>query len=169
MAASWWCHAHFQGAKLKLRYRAFCWCIVCFSTSNGFFRILKGAGFRKWLPHLVLKIRYKFIFYLQTKGGRRLSYEDDFWYLWNFSRKVFLFNQKLQLNLLSPTKSIQCKSSKTIKKNSWNQCCDIFKTMETMLKTTIWRRKQRKKKDSKNRVFVCYGYISCQILQGRYT
>ena len=41
---SWWCHAHFQGVKLKLRSRAFCWCIVCFCTSNGSFRILKKAG-----------------------------------------------------------------------------------------------------------------------------
>ena len=68
VAASWKCHAHFQGAKLKLKLRAFCWCIVCFCTingsfcwcmihlftSNGFFRILKLVGFSKWLPHPVL-------------------------------------------------------------------------------------------------------------------
>ena len=40
---SWWCHAHFQGFKLKLKSRAFCWCIVCLCTSNGFFRKLKKA------------------------------------------------------------------------------------------------------------------------------
>ena len=41
---SWWCHIHFQGAKIKLRSRAFFWCIVCFCTSNGSLRILKKAG-----------------------------------------------------------------------------------------------------------------------------
>ena len=46
MAPSWWCHAHFQGAKLKPRSRAFCWCIVCFCTINGFLRKLeKARGF----------------------------------------------------------------------------------------------------------------------------
>ena len=46
VAPSWWCHAHFQGAKLKLTSRAFCWCIVCFCTINGFFRKLeKARGF----------------------------------------------------------------------------------------------------------------------------
>ena len=51
MAPSWYRRAHFQGAKLKLRSRAVCWCIVCFCTSNGSFRILKKAGgifFSKW-------------------------------------------------------------------------------------------------------------------------
>ena len=33
-------YSHFQGVKLKLRSRAFCWGIVCFCTSNGSFRIL---------------------------------------------------------------------------------------------------------------------------------
>ena len=43
---SWWCHAHFQGAKLKLASRAFCWCIVCFCSINGSFRKLeKARGF----------------------------------------------------------------------------------------------------------------------------
>ena len=36
-------YSHFQGLKLKLRSRAFCWCIVCFCTSNGSFIILKKA------------------------------------------------------------------------------------------------------------------------------
>ena len=44
VAPSWYRRAHFQGAKLKLRSRAVCWCIVCFCTSNGSFRILKKAG-----------------------------------------------------------------------------------------------------------------------------
>ena len=38
---------------------AFCWCIVCFCTSNGFFRILKTAGFRKWLSHHVYEFENK--------------------------------------------------------------------------------------------------------------
>ena len=33
-------YSHFQGVKLKLRSRAFCWGIVCFCISNGSFRIL---------------------------------------------------------------------------------------------------------------------------------
>ena len=51
VAASWSCHAHFQGAKLKPRSRAFCWCIVCFCISNGSFRKLektKGVFFFKF-------------------------------------------------------------------------------------------------------------------------
>ena len=36
-------YSHFQGVKLKLRSRAFCWGIVCFCTSNGSFTILKKA------------------------------------------------------------------------------------------------------------------------------
>ena len=40
VAASWSCHAHFQDAKLKLKSRAFRWCIVCFCTSNDSFWIL---------------------------------------------------------------------------------------------------------------------------------
>ena len=27
-------YSHFQGVKLKLKSRAFCWCIVCFSTGS---------------------------------------------------------------------------------------------------------------------------------------
>ena len=62
-----------------------------------------------------------------TKGGRRLSYEDDFWYKWNFrflaagqSPRQLLFPYLFrELFPLPPQKSIQCKSSKT-KKNSWN-------------------------------------------------
>ena len=46
-------YSHFQGVKLKLRSRVFCWCKVCFCTSNGSFRILKTAGLRKWLSHTV--------------------------------------------------------------------------------------------------------------------
>ena len=48
-------YSHFQGVKLKLRSRAFCWCKICFCTSNGYFRILKTAGFRKWLSHRVCR------------------------------------------------------------------------------------------------------------------
>ena len=40
---SWYRRALFQGAKLKLRSRAVCWCIVCFCTSNGSFRKLEKA------------------------------------------------------------------------------------------------------------------------------
>ena len=68
-----------------------------------------------------------------TKGGRRLSYEDDFWYKWKIRRfpLTFLFRELFPLPVelfplpvdLFPLpvtqKSIQCKSSKT-KKNSWN-------------------------------------------------
>ena len=43
VAPSWWCHSHFWGVKLKLRSRAFRWCIVCFCNSNGYLRILKRA------------------------------------------------------------------------------------------------------------------------------
>ena len=42
-----------------LNTRAFCWCIVCFSTSNGSFRILIKAWefFSKWYNfHNILKI-----------------------------------------------------------------------------------------------------------------
>ena len=37
---------HFQGVKLKLRSRAFCWWIVCYSTSIEFFQILNSNIFR---------------------------------------------------------------------------------------------------------------------------
>ena len=50
---SWYCHAHFQGAKLKLRSRAFCWGIVCYSTSSGSFQILTSNIFRIRLLHPV--------------------------------------------------------------------------------------------------------------------
>ena len=46
-------YSHFQGVKLKLRSRAFCWCIVCYSTSIGFFQILNSKIFRNWLLHPV--------------------------------------------------------------------------------------------------------------------
>ena len=51
------CYSHFQGVKLKLRSRAFCWCKLCFCTSNGYFRILKLVGFPKWLAHPVQKVK----------------------------------------------------------------------------------------------------------------
>ena len=47
-------YSHFQGVKLKLRSRAFCWCIVCYSTSIEFFQILNSNIFRNWLLHPVL-------------------------------------------------------------------------------------------------------------------
>ena len=43
----------FQGVKFKLRSRAFCWGIVCFSTSNGSFRILVWTFFHLPLLHPV--------------------------------------------------------------------------------------------------------------------
>jgi len=46
-------YSHFQGVKLKLRLRAFFWCIVCFSTSTGSFQILNSKIFRIWLLHPV--------------------------------------------------------------------------------------------------------------------
>ena len=55
VAPSWWCHAHFQGVKLKLRSRAFCWCIVCFCTTYGSFRILKKAGEKIFLIFVILR------------------------------------------------------------------------------------------------------------------
>ena len=42
-------YSHFQGVKLKLRSRAFCWSIVCFNTSIGSFQILNSKIFRIWL------------------------------------------------------------------------------------------------------------------------
>ena len=39
-------YRHFQVFKLKLRLRAFFWCIVCFSTSIGSFQILNSKIFR---------------------------------------------------------------------------------------------------------------------------
>ena len=62
-----------------------------------------------------------------TKGGRRLSYEDDFWYRSNWMMKVFFksinffeITEKIVQN--SMKRSIQCKSStKTLKKNSWKK------------------------------------------------
>ena len=44
VAPFWYIHAHFQGAKLKLRSRAFWRGIVCFCNTTGSFRILKTAG-----------------------------------------------------------------------------------------------------------------------------
>ena len=41
-------HSHFQGAKLKLILRAFCFCILCFFTSNGSIRILKRLEENFW-------------------------------------------------------------------------------------------------------------------------
>ena len=46
-------YSHFQGVKLKLRSRAFCWCIVCFCTSIGSFQILSLKIFRNILLHPV--------------------------------------------------------------------------------------------------------------------
>ena len=48
-------YSHFQGVKLKLRSRAFFWCIVCYSTSIEFFQILNSKIFRNWLLHPVWK------------------------------------------------------------------------------------------------------------------
>ena len=98
-----------------------------------------------------------------TKGGRRLSYEDDFWYKelfplpekykWKIRRfpLTFLFTELFPLPVTQ--KSIQCKSSKT-KKNSWNNpwiklfmnnhISVIFFDKKTM-KTWILRLKQAKK------------------------
>ena len=50
---SWLCHAHFQGLKLKLRSRAFCWGIVCFNKSIGSFQILNSKIFQIRLLHPV--------------------------------------------------------------------------------------------------------------------
>ena len=60
-----------------------------------------------------------------TKGGRRLSYEDDFWYKWKIRRfpLTFLFRELFPLPVTQ--KSIQCKSSKT-KKNSWNNHISVI-------------------------------------------
>ena len=46
-------YSHFQGVKLKLISRAFCWCIVCFCTSIGSFQILNSKIFRIQLLHPV--------------------------------------------------------------------------------------------------------------------
>ena len=43
----------FQGAILKLRWRAFCQCIICFITSIGFFQILNSKIFWIWILHPV--------------------------------------------------------------------------------------------------------------------
>ena len=43
VAPSWYCPALKLSVSKKLRSRAFCWCIVCFCTSNGSFIILKKA------------------------------------------------------------------------------------------------------------------------------
>ena len=51
-------YSHFQGVKLQLISRAFCWCKLCFCTSNGSFRILKFVGFPKWLAHPVQTFIY---------------------------------------------------------------------------------------------------------------
>ena len=53
---SWSCHAHFQGFKLKLKSRAFCWCILWFCTSNSSFTILKLVGFSFCLTHPVSNV-----------------------------------------------------------------------------------------------------------------
>jgi hypothetical protein len=42
-------YSQFKGVKLKLRSRYCFWGNVCFCTSNGSFKILKTAGFRKWI------------------------------------------------------------------------------------------------------------------------
>ena len=49
-------YSSFQGVKLKLRSRAFCWGIVCLSTSNASFRILVWTFFHLPLLHPVLAI-----------------------------------------------------------------------------------------------------------------
>ena len=46
-------YSHFQIVKFKPRQRAFCWSIVCFSTSNGSFRILIWKYVRFRLLHPV--------------------------------------------------------------------------------------------------------------------
>ena len=46
-------YSHFQGVKLKLILRAFCWCIVCFFTSIGSFQIFNSKIFRNILLHPV--------------------------------------------------------------------------------------------------------------------
>ena len=46
-------YSQFQYVKLKLKSRAFCWCIVCFCISNGFFTILNLVGFSFCLTHPV--------------------------------------------------------------------------------------------------------------------
>ena len=47
-------YSHFQGVKLKLRSRAFCWCIVCYSTSIDSCQILDSNIFRIHLLHPVI-------------------------------------------------------------------------------------------------------------------
>ena len=49
-------YSHFQGVKLKLILRAFCWCIVCFFTSIGSFQIFNSKIFRNILLHPVNKL-----------------------------------------------------------------------------------------------------------------
>ena len=46
-------YSHFQGVKLKLRSRAFCWGVVCFCTCNGSFRILNLKSVSFGLLHPV--------------------------------------------------------------------------------------------------------------------
>ena len=46
-------YSHFQGVKLKLISRAFCWCIVCYSRSIDSFQILNSNIFRIRLLHPV--------------------------------------------------------------------------------------------------------------------
>ena len=46
-------YSHFQEVKLKLRSRAFFWCIICFSSSIDFFQILSSKIFRNILLHPV--------------------------------------------------------------------------------------------------------------------
>ena len=62
VAPSWRCHTHFQGVKWKLRLRPFCWCIVCFCTSNGFFQFLNWNIFRIRLLHPVHKLVFVLTF-----------------------------------------------------------------------------------------------------------
>ena len=46
-------YSHFQGVKVKLRSRAFCWDFVCFCTCNGSFRILNLKSVSFGLLHPV--------------------------------------------------------------------------------------------------------------------
>ena len=63
---SWLCHASFQGAKLKLRSRAFCWCIIWVYISTGSFQILSKNILRNlhltfdctgWISHIWKKVQ----------------------------------------------------------------------------------------------------------------
>ena len=72
-------YIHFQGIKLKLRSRAFCWVMICFNTSIGSFTILKLAWFSFCLLYpvsviLIVKILLLFVAFLEKKNLYNLIY-----------------------------------------------------------------------------------------------